>query len=137
MKRIFMSAGAAAGITGIVMLAVAAFGDNAGPAYAGGETPETTTEAGTGTAVAGTATVATGGTPTTAAGETATRTPGPLTPVSSPTSGTGGAQSTPAPTLPETGTGSDGGGLNWVAGIGILLLALGAGSAFAGLQRKS
>jgi hypothetical protein len=128
MRRIAILAGSLVAIGGLTLFAVAIMGGGA-DVHAG--------EDGTTTATAP------AGTATTAAG---TRTPGPLTPVSTPTisGGAGGATSTPAAgggaQLPETGTGAgaDGGsGMALIAALGAGLALLGGTAVFAGTRRRA
>lgn len=77
---------------------------------------------------------------TTTAGADTTRTPGPLTPVTTPTAGgTGGASGSPTvqSQLPETGTGDGGSGTGSLAVLGLLVAAAGAGVIGFGMQRRA
>lgn len=135
LKRLATYAGTLTVIAGLTVFAFAVTTQNA-PAQEG--TPTTTS---------GTTTAGGTGTTTTGTSVTGTRTPGALTPVSTPTSGTGGAggagssPTTSAGGLPSTGTGysvdGDGNVSMWIAGIGVLLAVMGAGTVLAGTQRRN
>lgn len=104
--------------------------DNGGtPTVANGDTTGTPSGDTTGTPAAG--------------GAEGTATPGPLTPVATPTTGGGaaGADETPAAggaELPETGTGasSDGGGMTWLLMLGGAVALAGGAAVFAGTRRS-
>jgi hypothetical protein len=131
-RRIAIGIGMLTAVTGLAMLAVS-FSPEAQDVSAQEGTSTSTTGGATTPATGGTSTA---GTP----GAGGASTPGPLTPVSTPTTGSGAA-STPvaggASGLPATGTGTDGGGLGWVAGLGLLMAIVGVGVAATGFQRRA